>query len=391
MAREDRKVSPLPPDIPLSLYVHLPWCVHKCPYCDFNSHALKGAVPEREYVDAVLADLAQERDRAAGRALQSIFIGGGTPSLFSGQALARLLEGIRGLLTVADDAEITLEANPGAAEAERFADYRRAGVNRLSIGVQSLDDDALKALGRVHDAAAARLAVARARDAGFEDFNLDLMFALPGQSPEGALADVASVIAMAPTHVSHYQLTLEPGTPFWHRPPALPDDDAAWDMQRGCGRLLREAGYRQYEVSAWARPGRRSRHNLNYWRFGDYLGVGAGAHGKVTGPDGAVWRYEKVRHPGYYLARAATEERLAGSREVAGADRGFEFMLNALRLDRGVPVRVFRQRTGLGEAAIEGPLAEARRRGLMTDEPDRLRPTALGRRFLNDLAGLFLP
>ncbi len=382
---------PSPADIPLSLYVHLPWCVHKCPYCDFNSHALRGAVPERAYVDAVLADLARERDGAAGRALESIFIGGGTPSLFSGRALARLLDGIAGLLPIADDAEITLEANPGTSEAARFADYRKAGVNRLSIGVQSLNDESLKAIGRIHDAPAARRAVAQARDAGFEDLNLDLMFALPGQSVSDALADVAGVIDMAPTHVSHYQLTLEPGTPFWHRPPALPDDEAAWDMQRACGRLLRDAGYRQYEVSAWARGGRCSRHNLNYWRFGDYLGVGAGAHGKITQANGVIRRSEKVRHPGYYLARAGTGACLSEIREVSDADRAFEFMLNALRLDRGVPIRVFRQRTGLDDAVIEGPRAEARRRGLMSRDPDRLRPTALGRRFLNDLTELFLP
>lgn len=391
MTSEQRHSSPALQDIPLSLYVHLPWCVHKCPYCDFNSHALRGVVPERAYVDALLADLAQERTWAAGRELGSIFIGGGTPSLFSDGALARLLDGIAGILPIASDAEITLEANPGSADAAHFAGYRRAGVNRLSIGVQSLDDDSLRAIGRVHDAAAARRAVEQARDAGFDDLNLDLMFALPGQSVNDALADVSGVIALAPEHVSHYQLTLEPGTAFWHRPPTLPDDEAAWDMQQASARLLGQAGYRRYEVSAWALDGRRSRHNLNYWRFGDYLGVGAGAHGKVTHADGTVWRTEKVRHPGYYLARAGSRERLADCREVPGVDRSFEFMLNALRLDRGVPIRVFRQRTGLSDAAIHAPLAEARRRGLMTDDPRRLRPTALGRRFLNDLTALFLP
>lgn len=377
--------------IPLSLYVHLPWCIQKCPYCDFNSHAVRGVVPEQSYVDAVLADLSQERWLAGERDVHSIFIGGGTPSLFSADALARLMDGIADRLDIASDAEITLEANPGATDAARFAGFRRAGVNRLSIGVQSLDDASLRAIGRVHDAAAARRAVAEARDAGFDNINLDLMFALPGQGTEDALSDVAGVIALSPEHVSRYQLTLEPGTPFWHRPPPLPDDETAWDMQSAGGRLLREAGYRRYEVSAWARPGRRSRHNLNYWRFGDYLGIGAGAHGKVTDAGGEVLRYEKVRHPGYYLARAGSPEQTAASRRVPDADRGFEFMLNALRLDRGVPIRVFRQRTGLADSAIGEALGEARRRGLMVDDPDRFRPTALGRRFLNDLTALFLP
>lgn len=377
--------------IPLSLYVHLPWCVHKCPYCDFNSHALRGAAPEGDYVSAVLADLALDAPWAAGRPLQSIFIGGGTPSLFSGAAIARLLDGIAHRLPLAGDCEITLEANPGATDAARFRGYRRAGVNRLSIGVQSLDDGSLRAIGRIHDARAAREAVVHARDAGFDDLNLDLMYALPGQDRAGAKADVAGVLALEPEHISHYQLTLEPGTAFWHRPPPLPGDDRAWEMQRDCGTLLRGAGFRQYETSAWARPGRRCRHNLNYWRFGDYLGVGAGAHGKLTTGDGRVLRYSKVPQPGYYLARAAGEGRIAERREVDAADRGFEFMLNALRLRNGVPERVFRERTGLAAGTLAAPMAEARRRGLLAPDPARLRPTALGRRFLNDLTELFLP
>lgn len=377
--------------VPLSLYVHLPWCVRKCPYCDFNSHAVRGPVPETEYVDALLADLGQEREWAAGRRVQSIFVGGGTPSLFSADALARLMDGITAHVSLAPDCEITLEANPGATDAARFAGYRRAGVNRLSIGVQSLSDDALRAIGRIHDARAAREAVGHARDAGFDNLNLDLMFALPGQSPDDAVADVEGALALGPEHISHYQLTLEPGTAFWHRPPWLPGHDRAWAMQRECGRAFRRAGFRQYETSAWSLPGRRCRHNLNYWRFGDYLGIGAGAHGKITTAEGRILRYAKVPQPGYYRELAGGPRRVAELRSVDGAERGFEFMLNALRLHQGVPTRVLRERTGLEPGELTGAMGEARRRGLLSADTGRIRPTALGRRFLDDLTAIFLP
>lgn len=376
--------------IPLSLYVHLPWCVAKCPYCDFNSHALRGAVPEQRYVSALLADLERDLRNAAGRRIETVFLGGGTPSLFSPEAVGWLLEGIRGRAELAPEAEITLEANPGTVDEARFAGFRAAGVNRLSVGVQSFDDDMLAAIGRIHDGARARTALENARRAGFDNINLDLMFALPGQTADGASRDVETALALVPEHVSHYQLALEPGTPFFHRPPTLPDGDAAWTMQRACGRRLRTAGYRQYEVSAWALPGRRCRHNLNYWRFSDYIGIGAGAHGKLTLADGTVRRTAKVRQPGYYLRDAGTDAAIATTRTVAGDERAFEFLLNALRLNDGATARLFRERTGLGAARIAAPVRRARDLGLLSRRSGRLRPTARGRRYLDDLVGLFL-
>jgi len=379
-----------PERIPLSLYVHLPWCVAKCPYCDFNSHARRSELPERAYVDALLADLERDLAETGGRPLQTIFLGGGTPSLFSPEAIAVLLEGIARRAPVTPGAEITLEANPGTVDESRFAGFREAGVNRLSLGVQSFDDGLLKAIGRIHDAATAARAVESARRAGFDNLNLDLMFALPGQTQAQARSDLTRALSLQPEHISRYQLTLEPGTPFHHRPPSLPDADAAWDMQRQGGGLLRKAGYRQYEVSAWARPGRRCRHNLNYWRFGDYLGIGAGAHGKLTLPGGRLVRTAKVRQPGYYLARAGGDARLAERREVTGGERAFEFMLNALRLNEGAPVGLFRRRTGLGGRSIARRVDRARRRGLLRADLERFQPTALGRRFLDDLVAEFL-
>ena len=371
---------------PLGLYVHIPWCLRKCPYCDFNSHAVSGEVPEAEYVDALLADLDVQAPRVAGRAVETVFIGGGTPSLFSGAAIGRLLEGIAARLDLTDAAEITLEANPGTAEAARFADYRAAGVNRLSIGVQSLDDQRLRALGRVHDAAEARQAVGWARAAGFDNLNLDLMYGLPGQDLQAALADLDAVLALAPEHLSWYQLTLEPNTLFHARPPALPDGDTVGDIMEAGLALLAGAGFRQYEVSAHARPGRTARHNRNYWTFGDYLGIGAGAHGKLSAPDGQVRRYSRPRHPRDYLAAPAApgSERILSANELP-----LEFLMNALRLHSGVPATLFRERTGLSLAVIETPLAQARARGLLEDDPAVLRPTALGRRFLDDLLLLF--
>ena len=367
---------------PLGLYIHIPWCVRKCPYCDFNSHRAPQALPEADYVDALLRDLAVQAQRVAGRTLQTVFIGGGTPSLFSGRAIGELLAGAARLLPLAPDAEITLEANPGTAEAGRFADYRAAGVNRLSIGVQSLDDASLRALGRIHDQTQALAAVDMARRAGFDNLNLDLMYGLPRQTPEAALADLEALIGLGPEHLSWYQLTLEPNTLFHHDPPPLPDDDTLGEMMEAGLERLSEAGFVQYEVSAHARPGRQARHNLNYWRFGDYLGIGAGAHAKLTAADGTVRRYARPRHPRDYLADPVAP---GSERRLSPDELPIEFFLNALRLSEGVPAALFEARTGLPLAVVADRLAEARARGLLAPDPERLRPTPLGQRFLNDL------
>jgi oxygen-independent coproporphyrinogen-3 oxidase len=362
--------------------------VRKCPYCDFNSHALRGPIDQAAYVDALLHDLDQETDRQPLPPIHSVFIGGGTPSLFDGAALGRLLQGVDRRIGLAADVEITLEANPGTAEAARFRGYRAAGVNRLSIGVQSLDDTRLKALGRIHSAAEALAACRMARAAGFDNVNLDLMYGLPEQSLEAALDDLRAVIALAPEHLSWYQLTLEPNTLFHHLPPPLPDDDALADMMDAGQALLDRAGYRRYEISAYARAGRQCRHNLNYWQFGDYLGIGAGAHGKLTQPGGPVLRRSKRRRPADYLAAPGA---VAQERQVRGEDLAAEFFLNALRLSEGVAAGLFSARTGLPLAAVAAPLARARALGLMGAEAERLRPTAHGQRFLNDLLALFEP
>jgi oxygen-independent coproporphyrinogen-3 oxidase len=381
----------MPPVVlpPLSLYVHLPWCVRKCPYCDFNSHEAHGALPEDAYVDALLADLAVAAPAAAGRELATIFIGGGTPSLFPAAAIGRLLDGVRRALPEAGDAEVTLEANPGTAEAARFRGYRDAGVNRLSIGVQSFDPRQLRALGRIHDEREARGAVELAL-ASFRRVNLDLMYALPGQSPEDALADAEAALASGASHLSFYQLTIEPNTVFFSRPPPLPAEEEAAAIEDAVHARLAEAGFGRYEVSAWARPGQECRHNLNYWRFGDYLGIGAGAHAKLTAPDGRVTRESRTRAPADYLRRAATGA-LAESRTVAPAELPFEFMMNALRLPGGFPEKLFTERTGLPLSAAEPGLTTAIDRGLLERTRGELRPTPLGLRFLNDLVGLFLP
>lgn len=382
-----------PHSAPLTLYAHMPWCLRKCPYCDFNSHALtQTELPEEAYVDALLTDL--ERDRLEGddRPVESIFIGGGTPSLFSAEAVARLLTGVRARTAVAAEAEITLEANPGAADEGRFRDYRDAGVNRLSIGVQSFHEELLQRLGRIHGRRDAFRAAEAAHAAGFVDFNLDLMFGLPGQTLDQAAADVANAIALEPTHISHYQLTLEPETAFFKRPPAdLPDEDLLWAMQEGCRRRLRDSGFEHYEVSAYARAERRCRHNVNYWEFGDYLGVGAGAHGKLTGSDGAVRRVWKLSNPREYLRYAGSPRAVAGSRVLSAAELPLEFMMNALRLVAGVPTDLFGRRTGAPFAALRPSLEQARRRELLEWDEQRIRPTELGRRFLNDLLELFMP
>ena len=377
---------------PLSLYVHLPWCVRKCPYCDFNSHEGRGALPFEAYVDALLADLDHDLPLAWGRTVHSVFFGGGTPSLFPPAAIDRFLQQACARLRFAPDVEVTLETNPGTVEHGPFAGYRAAGVNRLSFGVQSFDDGCLQRLGRIHSSGDAQRAVKAAQDAGFDNLNLDLMYALPGQSLAMALADVDRAIALQPTHLSHYQLTLEPNTVFAVRTPAgLPDEDGAWDMQEACQARLAAAGFGQYEVSAYARGGRQCRHNLNYWQFGDYLGIGAGAHGKLTlGASQQVLRRWKLRHPTEYQAKAGTPASIGGDEMLTASRLPFDFMLNALRLNAGVPMAMFEARTGLPRAAIADHLATAHARGWLEPDPDWLRPTEIGRRFANDVIGLFL-
>ncbi len=373
---------------PIAIYVHLPWCVQKCPYCDFNSHAQPTRIPEHDYIAALLADLEGDIDLAAGRAVGSVFLGGGTPSLFSVDAIAALLGGLRARLGFESGAEVTMEANPGTIEHGRFAGYRAAGINRVSLGAQSFDADALKALGRIHGPGEIGAAVAELATAGIDNFNLDLMYALPGQTRAGALADLEAALALQPAHLSHYQLTLEPGTAFYHRPPVLPDDELAFEMQQDCQAQLAAAGFGQYEVSAYARPGRQCRHNLNYWRFGDYLGIGAGAHGKAT-VAGMITRTEKPQSPRDYLQRRGVTGAIR--RPVPAAELPFEFMLNALRLNEGFTLAGFEAATGLLAATILPRLAELASRHLMVQEGDRYRPTELGFRFLNELQAGFLP
>ncbi|MBB6063809.1 oxygen-independent coproporphyrinogen-3 oxidase [Pseudoxanthomonas broegbernensis] len=377
---------------PLALYVHLPWCVRKCPYCDFNSHAAKGALPFDDYVDALVRDLEHDLPLAWGRTVHSVFFGGGTPSLFPPQAIDRFLQAASARLRIAPQAEITLEANPGTAEHGRFDGYRAAGVNRVSFGVQSFDDGCLRRLGRIHDGAEAEAAVKLAQDAGLDNLNLDLMYALPGQDLAMAEHDLERALALRPAHVSHYQLTLEPNTVFFAKPPAdIPDDDLAWDIQERCQALLARAGYAHYETSAYARPGRQCAHNLNYWRYGDYLGIGAGAHGKITlGAEQAILRRWKQRHPAAWMAAAGTAGAIGGDERIDPERRPFEFMLNALRLHEGFALADFQARTGLPGNSLDAALAQACERQWLQVEGDRVRPTALGRRFANDVIGLFL-
>ena len=374
---------------PLALYVHLPWCVRKCPYCDFNSHQAPPLVPQAQYVDALLEDLELDAAAASGRRVASVFFGGGTPSLFSPEEIARFLAGARARIEFSIDAEITLEANPGTIEHGRFAGYRDAGVNRISLGVQSFSDVHLQALGRIHGAAEIARSVDELRAARLDNFNLDLMYGLPGQTIAEALADVDAAIALAPAHLSHYQLTLEPGTVFYHRPPALPDAEETWEMQLACQARLARAGYGQYEVSAYAQPARECLHNLNYWRFGDYIGVGAGAHGKLTRAN-IVERTVRIKQPREYLSRAGAG-RVAERFTVDARELPFEFMLNVLRLHAGFERADFEQRTGRELEAVSGALALAEQRGLLARSAgEHWRPTDLGRRFLNDLQAMFL-
>ncbi len=378
---------------PLALYIHIPWCVRKCPYCDFNSHEQRGPEQHRAYVDALLADLDADLAQFAfvrDRPIVSVFFGGGTPSLFAPDLIARILDGCRERLQFVDGAEVTMETNPGTVEHGRFDGYLRAGVNRISFGVQSFDDDKLARLGRIHGAAEAERAVKEAQDAGIGEINLDLMYALPEQTLDGALHDVERALALQPTHLSHYQLTLEPNTVFAAKPPPLPDDELGWDMQDACQARLAEAGFPQYETSAYAQAVHRCRHNVNYWTFGDYLGIGAGAHGKLS-DGGRIVRTAKLKTPKSYLAKAALSDRLATMAPIPERELAFEFMMNALRLVDGVEAALFAQRTGLNPASIAPIIARAVADGLLVDDPDRFQPTADGRRLLNELLIRFLP
>jgi putative oxygen-independent coproporphyrinogen III oxidase len=379
-------LSALPP---LSLYVHFPWCVRKCPYCDFNSHQAAGDLPEQAYLDAVRADLESALPLIWGRKIYTIFIGGGTPSLMSARGLDRLMSDIRALLPIDGAAEITMEANPGTFEAEKFRSYRESGINRLSIGIQSFNSQHLQALGRIHDGEQARRAIEIAQSS-FENFNLDLMYALPSQSLAQAEADLATALSFAPPHLSMYHLTMEPNTEFAKYPPALPDDDASAEMQDMIAARTAAAGFQHYEVSAYAQPGRQARHNLNYWQFGDYLGVGAGAHSKISFPHRIV-RQARFKMPATYMQQAMAGNAVHQENEVSRSELGFEFMLNALRLTGGVEARMFAERTGLSLNAIDARLDAAEARGLLYRDHMIIRPTALGQRFLNDLQEMFLP
>jgi oxygen-independent coproporphyrinogen-3 oxidase len=371
--------------IPLSLYIHIPWCVQKCPYCDFNSHPVYGdAIPEAEYMQALLKDLAQDAETVCGRELASIFIGGGTPSLMSPDAIARLLDSAAQYFHCPNDLEITLEANPGAVDAGFFKGYRNAGVNRLSLGIQSFNDKALQSLGRVHDSAQAKRAVYLAQQVGFDNFNLDMMFGLPQQTLDAAQADLQAALSLAPTHISWYQLTLEQHTAFCQNPPpGLPDDDLLWDMQQAGQKLLHATQYQHYEISGYAREGMRCQHNLNYWQFGDYLGVGAGAHGKMT-QDGKVRRSLKPKHPNAYMSGKKTTWQ-----DVAQADLALEFMLNALRLKDGFAAELFAQRTGLALDSIAQQLKQCEQAGWLLMKDGWIRPTDSGQQFLNEMLAVF--
>jgi oxygen-independent coproporphyrinogen-3 oxidase len=373
---------------PLSLYLHFPWCVRKCPYCDFNSYTLHGELAEDRYIDAIERDIESQAPDVSGREITSIFMGGGTPSLFSPNAIARVLDATRRYLVVAPDAEVTMEANPGTIERGKFAEYRAAGVNRVSLGAQSFNAQRLETLGRIHSPQETRRAAEELHTAGIENFNLDLMYALPGQDVTEALHDVEAAIALAPTHLSHYQLTLEAGTVFAAQPPQLPADDIAAEMLVACGERLAAAGFAQYEVSGYAQPGRQCRHNLNYWTFGDYLGVGAGAHGKLTFAPDTIVRTVQPREPRRYLA--ATPAAALTRKNVPTADLPFEFMLNALRLVEGFEAATFVERTGVEWEEIAPKVDALIKRKLLIVQGTRLIPTVTGLRFLNDMLLSFL-
>ncbi len=376
---------------PLSLYIHIPWCIRKCPYCDFNSHESRGGLPEAEYIDALITDLENELPRVWGRSIQSIFIGGGTPSLFSAESIDRLLCAIRARLPYRPDMEITLEANPGAIEAGRFKELRAAGVNRLSIGVQSFDDGLLQHIGRIHNGHDAQKAIDTTQTAGFDNFNLDLMFGLPEQTESLAVSDIQTAIQSGATHLSFYQLTIEANTAFHAKPPQLPDDENIWTMQDQCHELLAQSGFEQYEVSAFSKPDKQCQHNLNYWHFGDYLGIGAGAHGKITDAfQQNITRRSKLRHPAEYMKKVSNSAHVSEEHILKRREVGLEFMMNALRLNGGFPVSLFNLHAGLPLTVVEKTLKEAEERGLIEWDIHRIRPTERGRHFLNDLLGLFV-
>ncbi|WP_241627025.1 radical SAM family heme chaperone HemW [Rosenbergiella epipactidis] len=372
---------------PLSLYIHIPWCVQKCPYCDFNSHALKGEVPHQEYVEHLLKDLDESLHLVQGRQLSTIFIGGGTPSLLSSQAMQLLMDGVRERIPLSTGCEVTMEANPGTVEAERFSGYQHAGINRISIGVQSFDAEKLTRLGRIHGPQEAERAAQLATGLGLRSFNLDLMHGLPDQSIEQALADLRQAIALNPPHLSWYQLTIEPNTLFASRPPKLPDDDDLWDIFEQGDQLLREAGYEQYETSAYAKPGYRCEHNLNYWRFGDYLGIGCGAHGKITLADGKIMRTVKTRHPKGFMRGEYLDKQFM----VADEDKAFEFFMNRFRLLEPCPRQDFVELTGLAEQQVRPALDNAIQAGYLQETAEHWQVTAKGKLFLNSLLEAFLP
>ncbi|HHO0367791.1 TPA: radical SAM family heme chaperone HemW [Morganella morganii] len=371
---------------PLSLYIHIPWCVQKCPYCDFNSHALKGEVPHDDYVAHLLADLDADLPLVAGREIRTIFIGGGTPSLLSAEAMQTLMDGVRARIPVAADAEVTMEANPGTVEADRFSGYQKAGINRISIGVQSFGDDKLIRLGRIHDAGEAKRAARLAATLGLRSFNLDLMHGLPEQHLGEALSDLRQAIELAPPHLSWYQLTIEPNTSFGSRPPVLPDDDLLWDIFSQGHQLLTQAGYVQYETSAYAKPGFQCQHNLNYWRFGDYLGIGCGAHGKISFADGRILRTVKTKHPSGYMEGRYLDQQ----NEVATEDRPFEFFMNRFRLLEAMPRRDFTDYTGLPESVVRPQIEAALNAGEISETATHWQITEHGKLFLNTLLERFL-
>ena len=376
--------------IPLSLYIHIPWCIKKCPYCDFNSHEARNDVPEFDYVKALLKDLESELPHIWGRPIESVFIGGGTPSLFSAKAIEMLMSGLRERLPIRPNIEITLEANPSTFEQQRFSAYRESGINRLSIGIQSFSNAKLKALGRVHDSAEALKAASIAKLSGFDNFNLDLMFGLPQQSTQQALDDLQQAIECSPQHLSWYQLTIEENTLFHHAPPVLPDDELLWELQEAGQSVLAGAGFEQYEVSAYAKPKHQCHHNNNYWQYGDYLGIGAGAHGKLSMPDGSIIRHLKHRHPEQYMKQAMLNEPRSSTHHVAEKDRPFEFMLNALRLKDGFSAELFAERTRLDFEVVEKKLAQITEKGLLKSAGDRYWPSAKGWAFLNDAMEVFI-
>ncbi len=377
---------------PLSLYIHIPWCIKKCPYCDFNSHEQKGELAENAYIEALLADLEQEMPAVWGRTWSTVFIGGGTPSLFKPESIEHLLSGVRALTALPPDTEITMEANPGTFEQQRFSEFREAGVNRLSIGIQSFNDLQLKSLGRVHGAAESFRATEIATAAGFDNLNLDLMFGLPQQTMQQARHDLHSALDANPAHISYYQLTLEPNTLFHKFPPQLPSHDAVAQMQEQAITDLQSRGYERYEISAWAQPGQQSQHNLNYWNFGDYVGIGAGAHGKISdASNGTITRRAKLRHPEQYLVNAAKASRIDTEQIVSIEDTGIEFMMNALRLTDGFSPAMFREYTGVDLHLWHSELQQASDQGLLDYSITEVRPTAHGLAFLNDLLELFTP